>query len=133
LATFCVCGTFCAVTCKAAEAAVNEPLNANLTVVPRICVLSETAEKCEQFIHLSWSTPHQQNVCLYNAADQSILKCWEQVQQGEIDMLITVDETVSFELRDAQDNLIVIAKTEFKVMRDQKQYRRSRRNPWSFF
>jgi len=121
-------------SCMAVSAFSQEAnISAELSVMPRICVLNEQVERCEEFVQITWKTDQQRSLCLYRAADGFILKCWQDVNTGEVDLPISVNESIAFELRDSEDELIVIARTEFKVMRDKKKYRRGRRNPWSFF
>ncbi|TVZ40146.1 Protein of unknown function (DUF3019) [Alteromonadaceae bacterium 2753L.S.0a.02] len=107
--------------------------NVELNVVPRICILSEDSKECDEKVHLVWESAEIRSVCLYQGVDSIPLQCWENVSTGELNYSLSVDESVEFQLRDYHNDLIVLANTEFKVVHDKKKYRRSRRNPWSFF
>jgi len=107
--------------------------SAVVSITPRICILSEDIDECEESVQLEWKADTERSLCLYESASSTPIQCWQNQQQGNIQLPLSVSETVEFELRDYNDSLLVLAKTEFKVMHDKKKYRRSRRNPWSFF
>ena|GEM_PF-979234 len=108
-------------------------LSSELHLAPRICVLAEQMAECRETVRFTWKTDKLRSVCLYRLSDNEMIKCWQQVSEGELEIGIEAGESIIFELRDLDTDLLVLAQTEFKVMRDVKKYRRGRRNPWSFF
>lgn len=111
----------------------HDPGEIDLVIVPRICILSENSPDCFEQITISWSMENARSVCLF-AVDKVIpVACWEGADSGDVQIELNTEESVNFELRDYENTLIVLATAEFKVVHDKKKYRRSRRNPWSFF
>lgn len=106
---------------------------AELTIAPRICILNEKNELCDEKIVLEWRSDKKTSLCLFSSIGTTATKCWQEAMEGMLELDVSVDETVTFQLRDYHNELVVLASAEFKVMRDKKKYRRSRRNPWSFF
>jgi len=109
------------------------PVSMDFSVKPRLCILSEDTERCEQQVSLAWKSSEPLSLCLYSSQHNMPSQCWEDAVSGELQMELDVEDTVIFQLRDYYDDLRVLAGAEFKVVRDKKKYRRSRRNPWSFF
>ncbi len=98
---------------------------------PRLCVLTENEEACYDELEVSWSADETMNLCLYQGEREQALKCWKGVASGTHRFLLSASSDVTFQLRELDKDLVV---TEaFHVIHDQKKYRRSRRNPWSFF
>lgn len=108
-------------------------VSAELNIAPRICILNEKNALCDEKITLEWRSDKRTSLCLFSSIGNTAEKCWQEATEGMLELDVLVDETVTFQLRDYHNELVVLASAEFKVMRDQKKYRRSRRNPWSFF
>lgn len=122
--------SICLVVAAGAE---NYTNSTEITLTPRICILSEETKTCEETVMIHWRTDARRSTCLYRSEEASPIECWQQESAGELELTLTAEESVEFELRDFDNDLVVLAKAEFKVLHDRKKYRRSRRNPWSFF
>ncbi|WP_230556913.1 DUF3019 domain-containing protein [Teredinibacter turnerae] len=104
-----------------------------LSVAPRLCLLSEKSPECHEQVRVSWESAEARSVCLFQSGREVPIACWEQTTNGGVTLQLAAADTITFELRDFTDTSINLATAEFKVMHDKKKYRRSRRNPWSFF
>lgn len=109
------------------------PVSMEFTIAPRLCILNEKTELCQQQVSLLWKSSQPMALCLYQGQRSSPEQCWKDAISGELQLNLNVEDSVMFQLRDFEDELRVLAAAEFKVLRDKKKYRRSRRNPWSFF
>lgn len=101
---------------------------------PHLCVLSEDEDACFDQLQVSWKAPEKMSLCLYQGELDQPLKCWYQAQSGQHKFILSATQNVAFHLRASDDNTLV---TEaFEVIHDRPnsvEYRRQRRNPWSFF
>lgn len=98
---------------------------------PQLCVLSEQEESCFDELQVSWRAPQKMSLCLYQGELDTPLKCWYGAQGGQHQFLLSATQNVVFHLRASDDNTLM---TEaFEVIHERKDYRRQRRNPWSFF
>lgn len=98
---------------------------------PQLCVLSEEEESCFDELQVSWRAPQKMSLCLYQGELDTPLKCWYGALAGQHRFVLSATQNVVFHLRATDDNTLV---TEaFEVIHEQKDYRRQRRNPWSFF
>ena len=107
-------------------------LAAEVQVSPHICLLADNNVSCADRIRISWRSDRRESFCLI-ANQPAPLKCWNNSDSGELELDIDTAETIVYELRDYETLMVVFARAEFKVVQDNKKYRRSRRNPWSFF
>ncbi len=100
---------------------------------PRLCVLAETETQCRDRLVVEWKSLQAENMslCLYQEQASEPLFCWQQSQFGRTELTATLAKTTAFELRSEQQQLL--AREVFEVIYTQKNPRRARRNPWSFF
>lgn len=104
-----------------------------MRVKPRICILSSDSERCEEFLHIHWKAGLHRSICLFEQAAEEPIQCWHNSSEGSAKLAVETNESMFFELRESNNTLSLLATAEFKVVHDNKKYRRSRRNPWSFF
>lgn len=98
---------------------------------PRICVLTEADEMCYDELEVQWQSDRKMNLCLYRKGFEKPLNCWSRATAGQHRFVLATAENVTFYLREQEHGLEV--SEAFEVIHDHKQYRRARRNPWSFF
>lgn len=98
---------------------------------PHLCVLSEAEDACFDELQVRWRAPEKMSLCLYQGGLDKPLKCWYQAQSGQHKFVLSATQNVVFHLRASDDNTLV--SEAFEVIHERKQYRRQRRNPWSFF
>ncbi|MBX2858174.1 MAG: DUF3019 domain-containing protein [Cellvibrionaceae bacterium] len=105
-----------------------------LNIKPRICVLAQGEKNCEDKINIRWSTKdkHKLSACLFKGEATMPIRCWQNRRSGIYKIAIETDRSLMFTLRNSSEELL-LAQKEFEVVHDSKRYRRSRRNPWSFF
>lgn len=101
------------------------------SVKPNLCVLSADEEACFDELEVRWSAQRDLSLCLYQSDRDEPLKCWSQANEGEHRFLLSATHNVTFQLKEMNQTLLV--SEAFEVVQDKKQYRRQRRNPWSFF
>jgi hypothetical protein len=101
---------------------------------PNICVLSEAESQCEDILVAEWKAPNNQHysLCLFQRSSSMPIECWKNVNFGAVKFTQTIAATTIFELRDS-NNQILLGQQVFQVINAHKKFRRSRRNPWSFF
>lgn len=97
---------------------------------PNLCVLSADEDACYDELEVRWRAPKKMSLCLYQSDLKEPLRCWQEVSEGEHRFLISATHDVTFQLRENRNLLVSEA---FEVVQDKKEYRRQRRNPWSFF
>ncbi len=98
---------------------------------PRICVLTKADEACYDELKVHWQAKEQLSICLYRSDFEKPLNCWVDASSGSYRFVLSTTENVNFHLREI--NRGVEVSEAFEVIHDNKQYRRQRRNPWSFF
>ena len=101
-------------------------------VKPKLCVLSNEEETCHDTLEILWSAHSLKSVCLFQSNKRLPLRCWENESNGTYAVEITTGEDIEFQLREISDKKLVVADS-FEVIHDKPEYRRRRRNPWSFF
>ena len=101
---------------------------------PNICVLSEAESQCEDILVAEWKAPNDKHysLCLFQSTNSTPIECWKNVNFGAVKFTQAIAATTIFELRDS-NNQILLGQQVFQVINAQKKFRRSRRNPWSFF
>ena len=98
---------------------------------PRICVLTKADEACYDELTVQWRAKEQLSLCLYRSDFEQPLNCWVNADKGAHSFVLSTTENVTFHLREMNKGVEV--SEAFEVIHDRKQYRRQRRNPWSFF
>jgi hypothetical protein len=101
---------------------------------PNICVLSEAESQCEDILVAEWKADNDQHysLCLFQRNNSMPIKCWKNVNFGVVQFNQAISATTIFELRDSNSQTL-LGYQAFQVINAQKKFRRSRRNPWSFF
>lgn len=101
-------------------------------IKPNLCILSEGEKSCEDTLQLKWHSDAPRSLCLYQSGEQFPMKCWENEYGGEHNVLISASHNIDFQLRQKDENELIVQR-EFQVMQDNVKYRYRRRNAWSFF
>lgn len=99
---------------------------------PKLCVLPQEQERCEDELEIRWQARKQRHLCLYRRESGTALTCWENQIAGNYRMRISASRDIVFQLRDMPDDKIIVSEI-FEVVHDQSKFRRKRRNAWSFF
>ena len=102
------------------------------SIKPRLCVLAESEEVCEDTLEIRWYSRVPRSLCLYQSNKTLPLRCWENEYSGKHSFALAIAANVEFHLREIDKNLLLVSR-EFRVVQDHKEFRRRRRNPWSFF
>lgn len=118
--------------CLIAGAAQAEELpTLEFSIKPRLCVLTAGEEACYDEVQVRWRSPRRLSLCLYQNRLEDPITCWQKVTEGQHRLVLSATDSVTFHLREpGKDWQITEA---FEVIHDHQQYRRQRRNPWSFF
>ncbi len=95
-------------------------------------MLAENEPHCEDRLEIFWSAPSERALCLYQSNKRLPLRCWEGEREGRHSVAITTAEDIDFQLREIQDERLLVSQA-FEVMHEQKSYRKRRRNAWNFF
>jgi hypothetical protein len=125
--------TYCFFLTKIAYAKdISAPIQ--LTLKPNICVLSGAESQCEEILVAEWKAQNDQHysLCLFQRNSSAPIECWKNANFGAVQFTQTIAATTIFELRDS-NNRILLGQQAFQVINAHKKFRRSRRNPWSFF
>lgn len=104
----------------------------HFSIKPRICVLADGEQACEDLLEIHWSSPEARSLCLYQDGQPLPLECWTKAHSGRFEFQLTASSSTNFHLR-TQDSEQTLGREVFEVVHQQKQYRKQRRNPWSFF
>ncbi|MFL0810930.1 MAG: DUF3019 domain-containing protein [Agarilytica sp.] len=102
------------------------------SIKPSICVLSGGEKVCEDDLALKWESSGPRSLCLFRHDTTIPLRCWEEENQGEHLLSISASRNVDFQLRETKDKKVLVTEA-FEVVKDNTQFRRRRRNAWSFF
>lgn len=105
----------------------------NFSLKPNLCVLSDTESQCRDQFVAEWTAPGSVilSLCLYQEKQEQPLQCWHDTSFGQVEFSSSLSKTTAFELRDLTTKKLFSRKI-FEVVYIQK-FKRSRRNPWSFF
>lgn len=103
-----------------------------LSLKPRLCVLSEGEEVCRDTIEITWRADKARSLCLHKDETGEPLQCWDNAHKGNYTIEITASENVNFSLREKHRDTFLVTQA-FEVVQESSQYRRRNRNPWSFF
>ncbi len=99
---------------------------------PKLCVLAVGEEVCHDELAVKWSSGEPRSLCLHQSDKPEPLRCWENVTSGEYQFELTAKVTTDFQLREIPSQK-ALSDQRFQVVYNDKKYRRTRRNPWSFF
>lgn len=102
------------------------------SIKPRLCVLSHGEEFCEDKLEIKWTSPEKRSLCLFRSDADQPLSCWEDSFSGIHYVTISASRNVNFQLKDVGNQHLLVTEA-FQVVHDNTQYRRRRRNAWSFF
>lgn len=102
------------------------------SIQPNLCVLAEEEERCHDELHIRWHSEVLQSLCLYQSNKRLPLRCWENETSGEHHIKISASKNIDFQLQDMSEQDLVVTQS-FIVVQEDREYRRRRRNPWSFF
>lgn len=103
-----------------------------LFIQPRLCVLPDGQELCEDQLEIRWRAQGLRDLCLYQRGRDKALRCWQQASAGHYEMKISTARNIVFLLKDMPSESVAISEV-FEVVHDQSKFRRKRRNAWSFF
>jgi hypothetical protein len=105
----------------------------NFSLKPNLCVLSDTESQCRDQFIAEWNATGSAilSLCLYQEQQEQPLRCWHDTSSGQVEFSLSLGKTTAFELRDLTTQKLFSRKI-FEVVYTQK-FKRSRRNPWSFF
>ena len=118
--------------CMCSVLRASELPNITFSIKPKLCILSKEQERCDDELQIKWQAAEPLSLCLFRSHESEPLHCWKNELAGRYVTAISTNEDVEFELRDdAVQELLVTS--VFEVVQDNDQYRRRRRNPWSFF
>jgi hypothetical protein len=95
-------------------------------------VLANDEEICEDQLVVSWSSVDKRSLCLFQQDKKLPLRCWENEQQGSHSFVLATANNIEFKLVEMADQRALISR-HFVVQKSVEEYRRRRRNPWSFF
>jgi hypothetical protein len=102
------------------------------SIKPRLCVLSEGEKLCHDELEITWRSPTARSLCLHRSDLAAPLKCWRDSTEGVHEVAISASNNVDFQLIATEDKDLLITEA-FEVVQDNSQFRRRRRNAWSFF
>jgi hypothetical protein len=105
---------------------------AELSLVPKVCVLARGEQVCRDRVNIEWHTDQPLTLCLFVDDAESPLRCWREEAGGDHVYQAETAESLLFQLRQ-QHTGILLASEIFAVIREHTEYRYRRRNPWSFF
>lgn len=116
-----------------AQASASESLpTIEFSIKPRLCVLPQGETVCEDQLEISWSSRDPRSLCLFQSDKSLPLRCWEEELSGKHSFALAIANNVQFDLREINKNSLLVSR-EFEVVQNTDNFRRRRRNPWSFF
>lgn len=101
-------------------------------VKPKLCVLSVEEESCQDTLEILWRAQSLKSVCLFQNTKTLPLRCWENETGGRHAVDIKTGQDIEFQLREIKDKQLLVSRS-FEVIHDKQEFRRKKRNPWSFF
>lgn len=114
-------------------AGANESLpTIEFSIKPRLCVLPQGETLCEDQLEISWASHMPRSLCLFQSDKTLPLRCWEEETSGKHSFALAIANNVQFDLREIDKNSLLVSQ-EFEVVQNTDNFRRRRRNPWSFF
>jgi hypothetical protein len=101
-------------------------------ISPRLCTLAARDKQCDTVVHVSWSSPHEESLCLVLIGRPEIKRCWEYYAAGTYSLELVFAQDLTFQLRDPTLQNI-LASAVLRVIREALEYRHRRRQPWNVF
>ncbi|BCG64379.1 MAG: hypothetical protein methR_P2152 [Methyloprofundus sp.] len=98
---------------------------------PRICVKPSIRPMCTMSTDLIWSGSVNADICLLSSQTQARIKCWTDVQTGDILQEINSDIAITYWISHFGENAVLAETTVRIVTVPQRQIRRRRRHIWS--
>ncbi|KZN43841.1 DUF3019 domain-containing protein [Pseudoalteromonas luteoviolacea] len=120
----------CLVATKTSNVYAAPNSKAELKVKPMICMVKSIGQICEMTIAIQWQTTTAQDVCLYQDTQQ--LKCWQDTQQAKAKLNISLEQDMTFSLKNARMETLTSQKVKVNAALSRK-YRRKLKSDWSFF
>lgn len=102
-----------------------------LAVRPKLCLVQNGENVCETEVLIQWRAPHPVSPCLYREGQAEPIACWQGAPKGSFELALIARGVEVFTLLPADGSWR--AQATFEVAAVAEQYRRARRNPWSFF
>ncbi len=98
---------------------------------PRICVKPSIRPICTMNTDIIWKGSVNADICLLSSQTQMHIKCWTNVQAGNILQEINSDIEITYWIAHFGEDA-VLAKTTVRIVNvPQRQIRRRRRHIWS--
>ena len=124
------CGVIVSGSAVFSSAILAAEVDVQFTIKPRLCILAQGETECNDELQMHWRTGDPVSICIAESLQDEPLHCWENVSEGHFAYMVSAVESKLFQLRSSSG---VIAEQTFEIVHDDKRYRRSRKNPWSFF
>ncbi len=102
------------------------------SIKPRMCVLTQGERVCEDELEIKWQAEQLRSLCLFRKDKTLPLRCWEDAHTGEHYIKISASRNVDFQLKELRGEQLLVTEA-FEVVQDNPQFRKRRRNAWSFF
>lgn len=102
------------------------------SIKPRICILSQGEEICKDLIEVRWVSQQARSLCLFQSGKNLPLRCWEDEFEGSHELELTTKSNIDFYLKEIDADTLLVSQV-FEVVHGEKQFRRRRRNAWSFY
>lgn len=99
-------------------------------IKPLTCVVRQLGESCQMTVNIHWQNNQAIDACLYQ--EESKLRCWEQQEQVQEKLEITLSQSMSFRLIDSHGSLLAQQMVSVNATVS-KRYRRKLKTDWSFF
>jgi hypothetical protein len=98
---------------------------------PRICVKPLIRPMCTMSTDIIWNGSVNADICLLSSQTQAHIKCWTDVQTGDILQEITTDIAITYWISYVDEDTVLAETTVRIVNVPQRQIRRRRRHIWS--
>jgi hypothetical protein len=125
-------GTWLAAVALGAMVLPASAAQAELSLVPKVCVLARGEQLCRDRVDIRWRTDQPLALCLFVDDAENPLRCWQEQAEGGHEYQAETAESLLFQLRQRHSGAL-LASEIFAVIREHTEYRYRRRNPWSFF
>jgi len=102
----------------------------SLQAMPTICVTRDSEEVCTMQLEIRWRGPTTNTVCLHGADSNVPLRCWQDKDEGQVNLAFRSANDVTLQLLSA-DGLVLRQVSISVVSRDVRDTRRRRRHVWS--
>ncbi|NOQ15498.1 MAG: DUF3019 domain-containing protein [Methyloprofundus sp.] len=98
---------------------------------PRICVKPSIRPVCAMSTDIIWNGSINADICLLSSQTQARIKCWTDVQTGDILQNINSDIAITYWISHFGEDAVLAETTVRIVTVPQRQIRRRRRHIWS--